>query len=132
MLESGENYLETILVLHKRTGFVRSVDVAAELGYSKPSISRAMSILEKNGYIVFGHGGGITLTPAGKGLAEAIYERHRCIAAFLTGALGVPEQIADADACRIEHVISEMTFLRIKQWTSQMASDTAVEKTKDA
>ncbi len=123
MLESGENYLETILVLHKRTGHVRSVDVAHELGYSKPSISRAMSILRKNGLIVFEHDGNIILTDSGKRVAEAIYERHRCIAQYLIHALNVPDDIADADACRIEHIISELTFLRIKNWVTQSGAE---------
>jgi len=119
LLESGENYLETILVLHNRTGHVRSIEVANELGFSKPSISRAMSILRKNGYIRFEPDGNIALTDAGRKLAEAIYERHRYIARYLVHALGIPEDIADSDACRIEHIISELTFLRIKSWVAQ-------------
>ncbi len=119
MLESGEMYLETILVLHKRTGYVRSIDVANELGYSKPSVSRAMSILRKKDMIVFDNDGNILLTDSGRGLAEAIYERHRFISYYLIHALHVPEDIANADACRIEHIISELTFLRIKNWANK-------------
>lgn len=124
MLESGENYLETILVLHKRTGHVRSVDIANELGYSKPSISRAMSILKNKGLIAFNQDGSIVLTDSGRSMAESIYERHQYICDYLVHALNVPPDIADADACRIEHIISELTFLRIKSWvTRHRASD---------
>ncbi len=124
MLESGENYLETILVLAGRLGYVRSVDIANELGYSKPSISRAMSILKNKGHITIQHDGSILLTPEGKHLAEAIFERHCCITKYLVQALHVPENIADNDACRIEHIISETTFLHIKNWVQQNTIET--------
>jgi DtxR family Mn-dependent transcriptional regulator len=118
MFESGENYLETILVLQKRSGHVRAVDVANELGFSKPSVSRAMSILRKKEYITTERDGRIVLTDEGRRMAEAIYERHRTIATYLEKALDVPPELADADACRIEHIVSEQTFLRIKQWVA--------------
>ena len=81
--ESGEMYLETILVLGQRTGFVRAIDICDEMGYSKPSISRAVGILRQDGYILVGKDGGITLTDAGRAIAEKIYERHRLLSGFL-------------------------------------------------
>jgi DtxR family transcriptional regulator, Mn-dependent transcriptional regulator len=120
--ESGENYLETILILSQRTGFVRSVDVAHELGYSKPSISRAMAILKNKGHIHIEEDGNIILTTQGRNMACAILERHHTIAQYLMRALKIPEEIAEMDACRIEHIISEMTFLRIKNWLSENGS----------
>ncbi len=114
--ESGEDYLETILVLEKKNGTVRSVDIAMELGYSRPSISRAMGILKKGGYIDVKAGGNILLTDKGREEANRIYERHRFICIYLVKALGVDEKIAGIDACRIEHVISETTFEKIREW----------------
>lgn len=114
--ESGENYLETILLLEKKNGTVRSIDIATELDYSKPSISRAMGILKENGYITMEKNGDIHLTDKGRNRANSIYERHRLIADYLIRALGVDEKTADEDACRIEHVISETSFEKIKGW----------------
>ncbi|NLG23894.1 MAG: metal-dependent transcriptional regulator [Clostridiales bacterium] len=114
MQESGENYLETILILSRQLTTVRSIDVANELGYAKPSISRAMSILRKNGYLEMDRHGALTLTEAGLEKAKAIYERHQVIARFLAEALGVDQSVAERDACRIEHVLSEETFERIR------------------
>ena len=111
--ESAENYLETILILQKRTGAVRSVDIANELDFSKPSVSIAMKNLRENGYIQV-EGGYITLLPDGQRIAEQILERHTLLTKWLV-ALGVPEDIAVEDACRIEHVISEESFEAIKQ-----------------
>lgn len=113
--ESGENYLETILILTTKNGYVRSIDIAKELNFTKASVSRAMSILKKEDYIVMEPTGNITLTSKGKERAEKIYERHRLIAEFLTKVLGVNKNTADADACRIEHVISAETFTKIKE-----------------
>ncbi|MBP1560729.1 MAG: metal-dependent transcriptional regulator [Oscillospiraceae bacterium] len=112
--ESGEDYLETILLLHKKTGFVRSVDVAAELGYSKPSISRAMGILKANGYISIEPSGQIILTESGAAKAEQVYERHVMLRRFLSETLGVSEENAEQDACRIEHILSEETYSKLK------------------
>jgi len=112
--ESGENYLETILILEQKLGTVRSVDVAAELGFSKPSISRAMSILKEAGFIEVQRGS-LQLTDAGRAKAESVYERHRVITRFLTGSLGLDAETAEADACRIEHIISKQCFDKIKQ-----------------
>jgi len=116
--ESAENYLETILMLHSRTGAVRSIDIANELNYSKPSISRAMKLLRENDYIHMDRDGYITLTEAGASIAESMFERHNTVAGHLI-ALGVSEDTAFQDACRIEHVISQETFERIRDATSR-------------
>lgn len=116
--ESGEMYLEAILVLAKRTGYVRSIDVSEYLGYSKPSVSRAMGILREGGYILVEKDGAITLTDSGKKLAETIYERHTVLSELLI-RLGVDEKTATDDACRIEHVISDESFQAIKQYYYQ-------------
>ncbi len=112
--ESGENYLETILILKQKRGFVRSIDIAEKLGFSKPSISRAMSILKKNGLITMNENNQIELTIEGYNLAIKVYERHKILTRYLI-QLGVSHEIAQADACRIEHVISDETFLKIKE-----------------
>ena len=111
--ESAENYLEAIFILEKRKGTVRSIDIATELGYSKPSISRAMKLLRENDYIIMGEDGHIKLTRTGTAIAERMYERHAFLSQFLKD-LGVDEQVAHADACRIEHVISQETFERLR------------------
>jgi Mn-dependent DtxR family transcriptional regulator len=112
--ESGEMYLEAIWVLNQKTGFVRSVDVGEYLGYSKPSVSRAMSILRKGELIVVEKDGGITLTDAGREIAEKIYSRHTLLTKMLM-LLGVPEEIAAQDACRMEHTVSDISFEAIKR-----------------
>ena len=116
--ESGEMYLEAILVLEKKSGYVRSIDVSEYLGYSKPSVSRAMGILREGGYILMEKDGAITLTDSGKKLAETIYERHTVLSELLI-RLGVDERTATDDACRIEHVISDESFQAIKQYYYQ-------------
>ena len=116
--ESGEMYLEAILVLAKKSGYVRSIDVSEYLGYSKPSVSRAMGILREGGYILMEKDGAITLTDSGKKLAETIYERHTVLSELLI-RLGVDEKTATDDACRIEHVISDESFQAIKQYYYQ-------------
>lgn len=116
--ESGEMYLEAILVLAKKSGYVRSIDVSEYLGYSKPSVSRAMGILREGGYILMEKDGAITLTDSGKKLAETIYERHTVLSELLI-RLGVDEKTATDDACRIEHVISDESFQSIKQYYYQ-------------
>ena len=112
--ESGEMYLETILILSQKSGFVRSVDIGEKMGYSKPSVSRAVGILRQGGYIQVGKDGGITLTDSGRAVAEKIYERHRLLTRFLV-TLGVEEATAAEDACKIEHVISDASFEAIKR-----------------
>ncbi|MEL7654681.1 MAG: metal-dependent transcriptional regulator [Bacillota bacterium] len=114
--ESGENYLETILILQSKKGTVRSIDIANELDYTKASISRAMGILKQAGYIIMEDGGNIHLTESGHERATQIYERHRLIAEYLRRALLINEETAAADACRIEHVISQESFDKIKDW----------------
>ena len=116
--ESGEMYLEAILVLAKKSGYVRSIDVSEYLGFSKPSVSRAMGILREGGYILMEKDGAITLTDSGKKLAETIYERHTVLSELLI-RLGVDERTATDDACRIEHVISDESFQAIKQYYYQ-------------
>ncbi len=116
--ESAENYLETILILKERKGFVRSIDIAAELEFSKPSVSVAMKNLRENGYIEVDDLGHITLTAAGAEIAERIYERHTFLSSWLT-ALGVDPKVAVEDACRIEHVISAESFSVIRDHVNQ-------------
>lgn len=112
--ESGEMYLEAILVLSRQSGFVRSIDVGEYLGYSKPSVSRAMGLLRKGGLITMEKDGGLLLTDAGRAIAEKIYERHTVLSQILV-SLGVPKEIAVEDACKIEHVISDESFAIIKR-----------------
>lgn len=114
--ESGENYLETILILEQRNGNVRSIDIANQLEFSKPSVSRAMGILKAAGYIVMDENNQIRLTPQGRAKAEQIYERHCLISRFLERTLGVEPEIAAEDACRIEHVISQRSFDLLKEY----------------
>lgn len=111
--ESGEMYLETIYVLSRKMGNVRSIDVGEYMGYSKPSVSRAVGLLKNGGYISVDENGFLTLTEVGLELAESIYERHTIVSDFLK-KIGVPDDIADEDACRIEHIISKETFDAIK------------------
>ncbi len=113
--ESGENYLETIFLLNQKNGFVRSIDVANELNFSKPSISRAMRILKEAGFILIEKNGQIHLTETGYHRAKAIYERHCLIKDFLIQTLQISDDLADKDACRIEHVISDETFEQMKR-----------------
>lgn len=114
MQESGEMYLETILVLSKKRENVRSIDICDYMGYSKPSVSRAVGLLKKAGHITVDGNGYITLTACGKDIAETIYERHTILTRSLT-ALGVDEEVAARDACKIEHVLSDETFAVIKE-----------------
>ena len=112
--ESGENYLETILVLEKKNGYVRSIDIANELNFSKPSVSRAMKLLKENNYIEMDIDSHIILTEEGRKKAEAVYDRHNTINEFFI-KLGVSKEQAEIDACRIEHIISEETLSCIKK-----------------
>lgn len=116
--ESGEMYLETIYVLRQKKPFVRAIDVASELGYSKPSVSRAMGILRDGGYITVGQDGSIKLTDSGLEVAERTYERHTVLSEMFM-RLGVDEENAVNDACKIEHVISDTTFSAIKKHLKQ-------------
>lgn len=112
--ESGEMYLEAILVLSQKNGFVRSIDVSEYLGYSKPSVSRAVGILKKGEYIRMEKDGNLTLTESGRTIAEKIFERHTVMTQLLI-ALGVSEATAAADACKLEHAISDESFEAIKR-----------------
>lgn len=116
--ESGENYLETILILKNRFGYVRPIDIANEMGFSKPSVSRAVSILKENGYVTSDPNGMLLLTETGQAIAEEIYERHRVLTHFLV-SLGVDEKIAAEDACRMEHAISHESFEKLKQFITK-------------
>ncbi|GAA0722300.1 metal-dependent transcriptional regulator [Clostridium malenominatum] len=113
--ESAENYLETILILKKRLGQVRSIDIANELSFSKPSVSNAMKQFRENEYITVDGNGFISLTETGEEIAERIYERHDLLTKYFM-ALGVSEKTALEDACRIEHVISQESFEKIKTY----------------
>ena len=113
MQESGEMYLETIYVLSQQLSSVRSIDVAEEMGYSKPSVSRAVGLLKKDGLLLMDEMGGLKLTEAGEEKASRIYERHTVLSKLLMN-LGVDEKTATEDACRIEHYISDRSFDAIK------------------
>ena len=115
LYESGEDYLENILMLKKEKGTVRSVDIATRMGFSKPSVSRAMGILKKSGLIVMDESGLITLTAEGLAAAERVYDRHNIISEYLERHLGVSETNAVSDACKIEHDLSEETYSKIKE-----------------
>ena len=116
--ESGEMYLETILILTIRDKLVRSIDVAKYMSFSKPSVSRAMGRLKEQGYITIDPEGYIMLTESGREIAEKIYERHTVLTALLM-RLGISEQTAAEDACKIEHDISDETFEAIKRHVAQ-------------
>ena len=117
--ESEEMYLETILLLSQRKGTVRSVDIVEELDYAKSSVSRAVGLLHRKGYIAIDGAGDITLTPVGKEKAMGIYERHRVITKALM-AVGADEELAESNACRIEHVISDDMFDLLKNFVEKI------------
>ena len=117
--ESGEMYLETILILLKRNGYVRSVDISEHMGYSKPSVSRAVGLLKAGEYIVMDEDGHITLTPSGLETAEKIMQRHNLLTDLLV-SLGVDQETAAVDACKMEHVISDATFEAIHNHMKHM------------
>lgn len=116
--ESGEMYLETIYLLSKERNSVRSIDVAEYMGYSKPSVSRAVGLLKQGGYVVPDHEGHLVLTDAGRAEAERIFERHTVLTQLLR-TMGVTGDTAAEDACKIEHVISDETFLAIKSYLNK-------------
>ncbi len=117
--ESGEMYLETILVLSKKLPHVRSIDVANHMKYSKPSVSRGVGILKEDGHVIMDDSGFLTLTESGKAIAEKIYERHLILTDLLE-RIGVDPDTAEADACRVEHVISDTTFAKLKECQARM------------
>ena len=116
--ESAENYLETILVISHKKGMVRSIDIVNELEFSKPSVSVAMKNLRENGYIEMDGDGHITLLPPGEAIAQRIYDRHKLLTQFLV-RLGVDPKTAAADACKIEHDLSDESFEKIKAHVRQ-------------
>lgn len=120
MKESAENYLETILLLQKDKGTVRSIDVARALGYSKPSVSRAIGILKEEGMLEVGDGGALILTKEGSKKAKAVLERHETITQFLMMTTEVSQEIAEQDACKMEHFINEKTFKGIKKFIKEV------------
>ena len=115
LLESGQMYIETIYILSKKKANVRSIDICEEMGFSKPSVSRAVSLLRSGGYINMDKDGYLTLTEDGLNVAQKMYERHELLASFLI-SLGVPEDVAVSDACKIEHHISDVSFSAIKTY----------------
>lgn len=119
--ESAENYLETILILGQRKGNVRSIDIANELEFKKPSVSVAMKNLRENGYVKVDKNGFITLTPPGRQIAETMYERHLLLSGWLK-ELGVNEKTAVEDACKMEHVLSKESFDAIKKAIASVSS----------
>lgn len=121
LYESGEMYLESIYVLSLKSPCVRSIDVGEYLGYSKPSVSRAMSALKSGGYVTADKDGSLHLTPSGLGVAEKIYTRHTVLSGLLE-RLGVDAKTAVEDACRIEHVISDESFRAIREHVEKMAA----------
>ena len=121
MYESGENYLETILMLIKELGYVRSVDVARKLNVSRPSVSRAVGLLKQDGYIEIADSGFIQMTPKGKTTAEKIYNKHQQLTGFLEYVSGVPHAQAEENACRIEHIIDEGVFEGILRFMKKSA-----------
>ena len=116
--ESGQMYLETIYILSLSKSYIRAIDVGEHLGYSKPSVSRAMSILKKNGYVTVDTDGAISLTESGMEIAKTMYMRHTVLTKMLM-QLGVDEDTATEDACRMEHVISEQSFAAIQKHLEQ-------------
>ncbi|MBR6633936.1 MAG: metal-dependent transcriptional regulator [Clostridia bacterium] len=116
--ESAEMYLETIYVLTQKSGSVRSIDVAEHMGYSKPSVSRAVGLLKRDGLLIMAKDGSLTLTDDGKATAKKIFERHTLLTEFLEH-MGVSAQTASDDACKIEHVISDETISAIKNFIEQ-------------
>ena len=115
IMKSAEDYLEAMLMMQERHGYIRSVDVAAELGVTKTSVSYATKRLRESGYISMAEDGHITLLPPGREIAERIYERHRVLTSLLT-ALGVDPAVAREDACKVEHDLSVESFDAIKHW----------------
>lgn len=124
--ESAENYLETILVLQKLNGQVRSIDIANELNFTKPSVSNAMKHFRENGYITVDKKGYITLTDSGQEIASNVYKRHLTLTKYLV-ALGVNEETAREDACRIEHVISQESFEKLEIHCKNYIKDAPID-----
>ena len=120
--ESGEMYLESIFRLCEKSAFVRAIDVCEYMGFSKPSVSRAMGLLKDGGYISVAKDGGITLTESGLAVAKKVYEKHAILSSVLK-SLGVSDEVASDDACKIEHVISDETFEKIKEFANKIKKE---------
>ena len=120
--ESAENYLETILVLNQRNGYTRSIDIAAELNFSKPSVSIAMKKLRENGYISMDADGSITLNESGMAIARRVYGRHKTLSKLFE-LLGVSPEVASEDACKVEHDLSEETYRCIQRYLDKMMEE---------
>jgi Mn-dependent DtxR family transcriptional regulator len=118
--ESGEDYLEAIFVIRNRKGYVRAVDIAAELSYSKPSVSRAVGILAKKNLLSIQNDGSIILTEEGLAKASAIFDRHSVIKEFFIENLGIDPDTAEADACKVEHALSDETYSRLKEFIENL------------
>ena len=118
IMKSAEDYLEAMLMMQEKHGYIRSVDIAGSLGVSKPSVSYATKRLRENGYIAMAEDGRISLLPKGQEIAERIYERHRILTRLFIG-LGVGEETAQEDACKVEHDLSAKTFEAIKRYTQR-------------
>jgi Mn-dependent DtxR family transcriptional regulator len=118
--KSVEDYLESILMITKENGSCRSIDVARKLGFTKASVSIAMKKLSEEGYIIKEDKGNLVLTDAGLEYASRVYERHEVLKSFLVN-MGVSEKVAEEDACEMEHIISEITFQKIKEWNLKSA-----------
>lgn len=125
--ESGEMYLETIYVLTKEKPAVRAIDVGEHMGFSKPSVSRAVGLLKKEGYVTVDNNGYLVLTDMGLETAEKIYQRHTMLMQFLT-AIGVDAETAAEDACKIEHAISDTTFAALKHYVDAHLADGTMQK----
>lgn len=123
LFESGENYLETILVLTEKNGSVRSIDIAEAMNFTKASVSRAMGILKRDNYIIMEADGRILLTKEGLKKASSVYDRHVTLTRFINQILGVDKEIAEKDACRIEHIISPETFAGIKNMLKHLGEN---------
>jgi Mn-dependent DtxR family transcriptional regulator len=128
--KSGEDYLEAILILQKKNGYVRSLDIAEYVGVTKPSISNATKLLREGGFLTMDENKMIHLTDCGKEVAERIYERHRMLTGYLV-AIGVDPEVAEDDACKIEHDISRETFDRLKEHWEKEQLSFAVNKEAD-
>lgn len=127
--QSAEDYLETMLILEEKNGYIRSIDIAKHLGVTKPSVSYAVKRLKESGYINMESNGPITLAPPGRKIATRIYERHKALTAFLE-LLGVDHDLAEEDACKIEHVISHDTYVAICKHVNEN-SDIKIEGYED-
>ena len=127
--QSAEDYLETMLILEEKYGYIRSIDIAKHLGVTKPSVSYAVKRLKESGYINMEANGPITLAPPGRKIATRIYERHKALRSFLE-LLGVDPETAEEDACKIEHVISHDTYVAICKHVNQY-SDVKIESYED-